>query len=125
MDTLGLTLLALAFGALLLRCFVTDGSSNSPLQRFLSNRQLTTTGTYSYGMYVYHVPILHFSHAALRRFFPLANNLWSTGILMIIVLAITFGVAKVSFDVFESPFSALKEVLSRVTSAMVAPSHLP
>lgn len=71
MDTLGLTLLALAFGALVLRAFVTDGSSNSRLQRFLSNRQLMTAGTYSYGMYVYHVPILHFSHALVRRFFPL------------------------------------------------------
>ena len=109
MDTLGLTLLALAFGALLLKTFVTDGSWNSPLQRFLSNRQLTTVGTYSYGMYVYHVPILYFSHAALTRFFPLDNNLWNTGILMIVVLAITFGVAKVSFDMFESRFLRLKK----------------
>jgi len=56
-ETLGLTLLAVGFSSLVLYAAATDGEATI-FQRVLRNGVLTDFGKYSYGIYVYHVPLL-------------------------------------------------------------------
>ena len=53
----GYTLLALGFGALVLLAAYTENKTTL-MQKFLQSRVLAPIGKYSYGIYVFHVPIL-------------------------------------------------------------------
>jgi peptidoglycan/LPS O-acetylase OafA/YrhL len=53
----GFTLLALGFGAWVLRAAYTETKSTI-MQKFLKSRVLAPIGKYSYGIYVFHIPIL-------------------------------------------------------------------
>lgn len=96
------SLLALAFGALILRVYETD-ENDTCLQRLLTNRQLRSVGRYSYGMYVYHVPLLWALSVVFRR---LGVAHWV--LLTVATLLLTYLIAKLSFDLFESRFLLLK-----------------
>ncbi len=109
-DIVGLSLLAFAFGAFVLRAFVTDDRPRQSLQLLLCSNQLTTLGKYSYGMYVYHVPLLHAMRSLARRAGVLPEkNIWLTLLFMFAVVTATFVIAKFSFDLFESRFLQLKQ----------------
>jgi peptidoglycan/LPS O-acetylase OafA/YrhL len=106
MPTLGITGFAALMGGFL-------ALSQHPirwLRRLLEARWLRATGKYSYGMYIYHVPLYLFleheleAHCGVR--FPLTLPL---ALLYIAALVgITFLIAKISYDYFESRILSLK-----------------
>lgn len=107
--SVGYTLLATGFGALVLYAALRDGCGGL-VQRIFCNRTLGRVGQYSYGMYVYHVPLLGGLELLVYRHLPIAlraNPLF--GLLYIAVLAAgTFAVAAVSFKLIEAPLLRLK-----------------
>lgn len=112
------SLFAWAFGGLVLHTFLTT-QEESWLQRVFSSRPLTTVGKYSYGMYVYHVPLIALASALFATSLDLGRNPVTSVLFAAGVIAATFVVAKLSFDLFESRFLRLK---SRFTFAMEEPA---
>lgn len=106
MPTIGITGFSLLMGGLL-------AMSQQPirwLRRVLTAGWLRVTGKYSYGMYIYHIPIyLVLEHVLATKCgvrFPMPLPL---ALLYIVALiGITFVIAKISYDFFESPILALK-----------------
>ncbi|MGC1870142.1 MAG: acyltransferase [Acidobacteriaceae bacterium] len=80
------------------------------LRRILNARWLRTMGKYSYGMYIYHIPVYaicdHYAATRLRLSLPVPLHLALPYIAFLI--ASTFLVAKISYDLFESKILALK-----------------
>ena len=106
MPTIGITGFALVMGAFL-------ALSQHPiawLHRLLTLSWLRTTGKYSYGMYIYHVPIyLAFKHIMTRHFgVPFPMPLHFAVIYIAALIGSTFLIAKVSYDSFESRILAFK-----------------
>jgi peptidoglycan/LPS O-acetylase OafA/YrhL len=106
MPTLGITGFAFLSGGLL-------ALSQHPiawLRQVLTVGWLRTVGKYSYGMYIYHVPIyLVAEHVLQTRFgvrFPLPLPIALSYIAVLV--GITFLVSKISYDQFESRILALK-----------------
>ncbi len=106
MPTIGITGFAFLSGGLL-------ALSQHPIRWLhwvLTARWLRATGKYSYGMYIYHIPI----YAIIDRILtsrlglqlPMPLHLALPYILFLI--AVTFLVAKISYDYFESRILALK-----------------
>jgi peptidoglycan/LPS O-acetylase OafA/YrhL len=106
MPTIGITGFSLLSGGLL----ALSQHRIPLLQHVLCARWLRTVGKYSYGMYIYHIPIyLICEHYLATRFgvalpMPLGWALLYIGFL----IAVTFLVAKISYDLFESKILALK-----------------
>jgi peptidoglycan/LPS O-acetylase OafA/YrhL len=107
--SIGFSTLCIGFGALLTR--VVLASPNSRLARVLSWRALVTLGTYSYAMYLVHVPLLRVvSKVAVppqwsgSARFPL---LWVFGYTAVLG-ALTLAAAMVSWHLCEKHFLALK-----------------
>ncbi len=111
-TVLGFSLLAFAYGALILFSFANDGA-NSHIQRLLTYGGLTSVGKYSYGMYVYHVPMLAFLGFAAKRIVNFEQSLWLTGIFMLTVVAASFVTAKVSFDLSKAASCSLRSTSER------------
>ncbi len=105
MHTIGVTGFALMSGAL-----VGLSQLRPPfLVRMLSGKWLMSFGKYSYGMYVYHIPLyltVEMSTYALgwRMPMPLAYALPYGAAL----IALTFGISRTSFILFEERFLAMK-----------------
>jgi peptidoglycan/LPS O-acetylase OafA/YrhL len=106
MPTLGITAFALLSGG-----FLALSQHRIPwLHHVLCVGWLRTVGKYSYGMYIYHIPIYLISEHILKVRFgavlpmPLRWALLYIGFL----IAVTFLVAKISYDLFESKILALK-----------------
>ncbi len=108
MNTIELSLPALAFGALVLKAFATATHPHLRLQQILCSGALTSLGKYSYGMYVYHVPTLFVMRALVRRKIALEHSVGLTLLFMFTVVIVSFLVAKISFDLFEARFLQLK-----------------
>jgi len=101
----GYTLLALGFGALVLLAAHTDAASTW-MQKFLKSRLLTPIGIYSYGIYVFHVPII--GAAAIFVFPKLirASHTYEEGFVttlayIVMHAAVTFVVSAISYEFFE------------------------
>ena len=106
MPTLGITAFALLSGG-----FLALSQHRIPrLYRALCAGWLRTVGKYSYGMYIYHVPLyLILEHILKVRFgvvFPLPLR-WALPYIAFLI-ALTFLIAKISYDYFESKILALK-----------------
>ncbi len=106
MPTLGITAFALLSGG-----FLALSQHRIPrLHRVLCAGWLRTVGKYSYGMYIYHVPLyLILEHILKVRFgvvFPLPLR-WALPYIAFLI-AVTFLAAKISYDYFESKILALK-----------------
>jgi len=105
-TTLGLTLLALTFAALIAACL----RPRSLLQRFSSNATLRFFGRYSYGLYVYHYTISGLVITYLRP--ALLGHTGSKAVALIasglVALLISVAVAWCSYTFFESRFLQLK-----------------
>ena len=106
METVGFTGFALLSGGLI-------GLSQYPrprLLRFLRMRWLTETGKYSYGIYVYHIPIYALCDHAIGAYFGIALPMPLRFALpyVSLLMGLSFLVAKVSYDYFESKILALK-----------------
>ena len=106
-DVVAYSFLAMAFGALVLFAFLTN-MEKSRVKQWLSDKRLTTVGKYSYGMYVYHVPLLAVESKVIRRFVHYETTVWGNLLFAVAILATTFLIAKLSFDLFESRFLQLK-----------------
>jgi peptidoglycan/LPS O-acetylase OafA/YrhL len=96
--TIGFSLIAIAYGGLLILAL-------GPLSKFFRNLLLRIFGKYSYGLYLYHLPL-----------FPLLTKLklWihSLPLYFLGCLAINLAVAAFSFHVIEQPILRLKERFS-------------
>jgi peptidoglycan/LPS O-acetylase OafA/YrhL len=108
--TIGFSSLCIGFGALLTR--VVLAAPNARLSRVLSGRALVTLGTYSYAMYLVHVPLLRVvSKLAVPPQWPGSQRwplLWVLGYTTVMGL-LTLGVAMVSWHLVEKRFLALKQ----------------
>jgi peptidoglycan/LPS O-acetylase OafA/YrhL len=108
-ETIGFSLLALGFSSLVVYAAATDGATKL-MQRILRLRVLTDFGKYSYGIYVYHVPILGASVFAVHKG-PLKSfvgDFWFGALWVASLFAVSFYVAKISYECFERYFLALK-----------------
>ena len=106
----GYSLLALGFGAVVLMAAVPETLPRS-VQRFLRTRLMAETGLYSYGIYVYHVPLIG---AASFTFLPLIiqghHFLKFKAVFAIALIAvITILLAGLSYNLFEKPLLDLKK----------------
>jgi len=102
-----------AFFTLLLYKSITDGlTGGSRWQRFLCSRPLRVLGRYSYGLYVFHVPLNSLSLALVP--FPTGEDVAAPRFLalmlvhVLVIAALTFGVAFVFYQLVEKRFLALK-----------------
>jgi peptidoglycan/LPS O-acetylase OafA/YrhL len=99
--------LALFYGMLILHAFLTSGDKTL-YQSGLRNRVFRSFGKYSYGIYVYHVPLLMVAIRLCARKFSIGTDVLNSWIFCVGVIAISYLVAKLSYDLFESRFLKLK-----------------
>ena len=102
-----LTLFAGAFGGLVLHAFLSTDDA-SIFQIIFRSKPLTTVGRYSYGMYVYHVPLMALAYLLTKSFVDPEQSAFISALFIVGVMTATFVVAKLSFDLFESRFLRLK-----------------
>ena len=116
MATVGFTAIDVTFAALLVR--VLTDPPDSALRRLFNTRTLRTFGKYSYGMYLFHLPI----RAVIRdlaygagwtsapiKFHRLLGSEVPGQILFIpMAMAASLAVAWISYRVFEAPILRLK-----------------
>ena len=123
-ETLGFSLLAVGFTSLIVHVAATDGEATF-LQRFLRKGVMTDFGKYSYGIYVYHVPILGACVFVIRRglFDAFLADLWFGTLCFTSVFVASFFVAKASYEYFERHFLALKRYFEARKSATPAVSQ--
>jgi peptidoglycan/LPS O-acetylase OafA/YrhL len=106
-QTLGFTAFALTFGPLVMWAYLFRGRRNL-YDRFFSMRPLTKLGKYSYGIYVYHYPVIviasmlfgtrpWFGHEVLRGLF-----------FCFCAVGAAISVAVISYELFEKRFLRLK-----------------
>jgi peptidoglycan/LPS O-acetylase OafA/YrhL len=117
-------------GAALVFCWLIAGASRGfvgPFGRLLELRPIVYLGKISYGIYIYHFLVpLAFAEVARRMGFGYENS----GFVNFLVTAIvTFGIAALSWHLFERPINGLKrhfryEIATPVSAAepAVAPS---
>ena len=79
-------------------------------QKVLRKQFLTDFGKYSYGIYVYHVPILGVLVFALHKgsLGSESGELWFGVLCVALLFAVSFFVAKISYEYFERRFLELK-----------------
>lgn len=121
-TTIGYTLLAIGFGALVLGAALGDGAKNL-VQTIFKNSVLMRVGKYSYGMYVYHVPVLGLCELIVFRNLPPAfrtNPIFSLTYIAFLGF-LSFAVAAVSFELLERPLLALKRHAEPIFSVSEAP----
>ena len=120
--SIGFSSLCIGFGALLTRVVLSEPDSR--LARVLSWRGLVTLGTYSYAMYLVHVPLLRVvSKVAVPPQWPGSERyplLWVFGYTAVLGV-LTLGVAMVSWHLCEKHFLALKRHFPYDAQAQPAP----
>lgn len=104
--TIGFTVLSAFFAVVILL------SLTSPtLKRFFSNRLLCAFGIYSYGIYVFH-PLIYVwmqNRAVTHTLMQIVHNQMGAFVLnRLLVVALSFGLAALSFHLYEKPLLSLK-----------------
>jgi peptidoglycan/LPS O-acetylase OafA/YrhL len=108
-QTYAYTALALLFALLLADVTLVPGRAYA---RVLSNRALRRIGTYSYGMYVLHIPFKAavVTLAGARLTAAASKHAVATDVAFGVTMTVlTFGLAALSYVVLERPFLALKD----------------
>ncbi len=108
----GFTLLAMGFGALVLLAAHTE-SENTWMQDVLKSRILAPIGTYSYGIYVFHVPIIGI---AMTYIYPKIIRAVTTPVeaavtecaYIVMVASASFIISAISYEFFEKKILRLK-----------------
>lgn len=108
----GYTVLAVAFGALVLLAAYTE-TKNTFMQKFLRSRLLAPIGTYSYGIYVFHVPILGLAQIyvfprIVRGTSSLEEAVFTECAYIAVLAAATFIVSALSYEFFEKKILRFK-----------------
>lgn len=108
-QTAGLSLLAISFSALVTHLSFEDGRTTF-VQKVFRTAGLRRIGRYSYGMYVYHVPVLGICEVLLFRRLPemLRQSVAFTLGYVLFLSVVTYVVASISYEVFERPILELK-----------------
>ena len=105
----GYSLLAVGFGALILLA-ADSAAKPTPITRILRLGWLRVIGKYSYGIYIFHVPLFGAMSlfVAWRVEYWLGDSVW-VGLALVAALAgVTFGIAAASYELFERPILKLK-----------------
>ncbi len=114
-NTVGFTLLAMFYAAVIFRC-VENAGSRDWLCRAMRVRALRSVGKYSYGMYILHIPILLGLQGLTRRYgeswLGSGHVLWAVALELIVGFAAIYGCAFLSWNLFEQRFLRLKERFS-------------
>lgn len=107
-ETLGQTILAAVFAFTVLWAALPSQGSATIGRRLLSVAPLRLIGRYSYGMYVFHLPLhVFFGLPLLLRFAPKQSS--SIALSYTVAILITsFILAALSYELFERPFLNLK-----------------
>lgn len=118
--TAGYSVISIAYGALLLSCLM----ANSWSSHLFSLKVLRLFGRYSYGMYLYHLPLAAVLHPLKNTLIARTRSDFAGGAAYLITaIAVNLAVAAVSFHFFESPILNLKTwFLSRKDDAPLGPA---
>ena len=128
----GYSFLALGFGAWILLCAQSEGQQTWT-QRILRSRSLGTIGLYSYGIYVFHVPILGFMGMYLYEPIALRGDVfvygaWSSIAYLLCATLLTFLFSALSYELFERKILGYKrffEPRAAVQAQVEAPNPEP
>jgi peptidoglycan/LPS O-acetylase OafA/YrhL len=108
-ESVGLAMLAISFAAIVLYVVLTDADS-SWQQAAMRWKPLVLLGKYSYGIYVFHVPVFYFlDRLSLHLPNALNRSIWFSYALIALKFATAFGIASFSYNFFEKRFLALKD----------------
>jgi peptidoglycan/LPS O-acetylase OafA/YrhL len=107
-QTWGYSLLSLGFALIVLLTALPQSGLTARLMSPLAWRPLRLIGRYSYGMYIFHLPLSVFiAFPLLQRLYPHITT--TVGVAYVVVMTVvTFCLAAVSYELFESPFLRLK-----------------
>lgn len=104
----GYTLLAIGFASCVLLTACTD-SQPTRMQSFLCSRPLSAIGKYSYGIYVFHVPILGlFEIFIIPRLAFSTNSALGSLTCLVVIAALSFLIPALSYEIFERKILHLK-----------------
>jgi peptidoglycan/LPS O-acetylase OafA/YrhL len=123
-QTVGYTVLSLAFALVILLAALPTTGFLRAVMRFLACMPLRLVGRYSYGMYVFHLPLhVFFGMAVLHRIAPnptAAQELIYTAVMIVA----SFLLAALSYELFERRFLSLKRKLMPARSSAQARAPL-
>lgn len=108
-STVGYTVLAIFFGCLIITAF--SGGRKNIVKSLTSMRMFRFFGKYSYGLYIYHLPVYVLLADYLR------SVLSSEVLVSIICLVVSLAIAQLSYNLYEVQFLKLK---SRFHSSAIA-----
>jgi peptidoglycan/LPS O-acetylase OafA/YrhL len=114
MYLMGYTLNAIFYGSIILLCLLREG----PLFRFFNNPALREIGKVSYGMYLLQYPARMFVEKILPE--SLLANPW---IKTVLVFGACYGIARVSWTIYESPILRLKERFAKHEERPIVPQR--
>jgi len=106
----GYTLLVLGFGGWVLFAAYTE-TTNTLMQRFLRSRILGAIGKYSYGIYVFHLPIIGLAAAFIApklRAANLTDGMITQCAYTFLITAASFVIPALSYEFFEKRILRLK-----------------
>ena len=110
--TIGISIAALLFAAVLALVMVRGSEPNAAVIGWLKHPWLVAIGKYSYGMYVLHTLVMGAIVHSAARFFPAVARLpdyVAKPCLGLLVIALSFVAAYLSYNVFEKRFLSMKK----------------
>jgi peptidoglycan/LPS O-acetylase OafA/YrhL len=108
-QTIGYTLLSAAFALILLIAALPTKGVTAAMVRVLASTPLRLIGRYSYGMYVFHMPLHVFWGLALLHRVTAGHVTPTDALVYILVMTVvTFCLAALSYELFERRFLRLK-----------------
>ena len=120
----GFTLLALGFGALVLLAAATE-TRNTWMQKLLKAPVLAPIGKYSYGIYVFHIPILVLANIYLfpqLRARSAAEGALTECAYIVVLAAASFSIAAISYELFEKKILRFKRYFEPKYAPVVSDS---
>jgi peptidoglycan/LPS O-acetylase OafA/YrhL len=110
-KTIGFTVLAVFFAALLVRCIARDERGTTPA--VLRNRVVQRVGRLSYGIYVFHFFLVLALSPKLQML--LGRGLAAFAAQLMVIGLVSYGLAELSFRLVEGPALRLKRYFPRPT----------
>jgi peptidoglycan/LPS O-acetylase OafA/YrhL len=121
-QTVGYTVLSLGFALVVLLTTLPTTGLLRALMRVLSSTPLRLIGRYSYGIYVFHLPLhVFFGAVLMQRIAPNPTDGQALAYTAVMAVA-SFMVAALSYELFERRFLNLKRKLMPATANSVSPA---